>query len=183
MIGWKSLNKWYYGAEYSNSRNKIANPSNLFTIYFTSSNSVKGMIKRHGPPDVIEIRKMFIDAKSTQRWETKVLKRLKLSTGFKPDGIWLNRTDNMLPRMNGNKRSKESIDKQIKTITGKSSGALGKTYSRMTCNICDKSISSSKFNYHIKTCTDKIRSCEWCANQIKPKTYYVRFCGYSCSIS
>lgn len=38
LIGWSKLNWWYYGAEFAKIK-KIANPSNLWTTYFTSSKS------------------------------------------------------------------------------------------------------------------------------------------------
>ncbi len=90
LIGWSKFNKWYYGVEYSNNKNKIANPSNLFTSYFTSSNYVSNFITENGNPDIIQIRKTFNNAEEARNWEYKVLKRLNVVKLTK----WLNKTDN-----------------------------------------------------------------------------------------
>ena len=56
LIGWKSLDKWYYGVRYG----KGVHPSDLWVVYFTSSRHVKKFRDDHGEPDVIEIRKPSI---------------------------------------------------------------------------------------------------------------------------
>lgn len=89
LIGWSDLNIWYYGSEYSNKR-KIANPKNLWTIYFTSSKVVKEFRNNHGEPDVIQIRRIFKSRDECVEWEHKVLRRMKV---IKSDR-WLNKTDN-----------------------------------------------------------------------------------------
>lgn len=86
LIGWSRLDKWYYGVEYS-IKCKIANPSNLWSIYFTSSNAVKTFRRKHGEPDVIQIRKTFKTAKEAQYWEDKVIMRI----GAVSKSNWLNR--------------------------------------------------------------------------------------------
>ena len=55
LIGWKSLNLWYYGVRIS----KNCNPSDLWVTYFTSSKYVAETVKTHGDPDVVQIRKIF----------------------------------------------------------------------------------------------------------------------------
>lgn len=90
LIGWSKLNIWYYGAEYGQ-KTKIANPSNLWTTYFTSSKEVQITIEYCGNPDVIEIRKVFSDRNKCILWEHKVLRRLNASQNPK----WLNKTDNI----------------------------------------------------------------------------------------
>ncbi len=92
LLGWKSLDKWYYGVEYG-SKTKTANPSNLLSTYFTSSKNVKNFIKRFGAPDVVQIRKTFISKEKAIDWEHKVLRRLKCRSSLK----WLNRTDSKVP--------------------------------------------------------------------------------------
>jgi hypothetical protein len=90
LIGWSSLNKWYYGVEYS-LKTKIANPSNLWTKYFTSSNIVKNFRNVYGEPDIIQVRKTFSKGtdlekmESAIRWEKKVLSSINLI-----DSKWLN---------------------------------------------------------------------------------------------
>jgi len=85
LIGWSHINKWYYGVEYSNSK-KIANPKNLWTIYFTSSNIVKKFREEYGEPDVIQIRKIFTKGNRKERqikaslWEHKVLSKIDITS-------------------------------------------------------------------------------------------------------
>jgi hypothetical protein len=146
LIGWSSLNTWYYGSEYG-SRCKTANPKNLWTTYFTSSIHVKDFRSKHGEPDVIVVRKEFTSAKDAITWEYKVLKRLKV----KPNPKWLNKNDGKAPigipwseskkikvslRMsgNGNHRYGKYLTEATKlkisrTLTGKQSkGMLNKTH-------------------------------------------------------
>ena len=87
LIGWKKLNKYYYGVRYA----KNCDPKELWITYFTSSKYVKEFRKQNGEPDVIEIRKIFTDKKTAMLWENKVLKRIKAVFSNK----WLNKTDNM----------------------------------------------------------------------------------------
>jgi hypothetical protein len=75
LIGWSTLNKWYYGVEYSKS-SKISNPKNLWITYFTSSKSVQAFRKLYGEPDIIKIRKTFNTPESAIDWESKVLRRI-----------------------------------------------------------------------------------------------------------
>ena len=75
LIGWKNHNLWYYGIEYGRST-KIANPSNLWTTYFTSSREVAKLRCSLGEPDVIQVRKTFSTKDDALRWEEKVLRRL-----------------------------------------------------------------------------------------------------------
>lgn len=74
LIGWKTLNLFYYGVRYS----KNCHPDDLFVTYYTSSNTVKSLFKKHGKPDVIQIRRLFIDPTSALAWEQKILRRLKI---------------------------------------------------------------------------------------------------------
>lgn len=73
LIGWSSLNLFYYGVQYK----KNSNPANLFVTYFTSSNHVHKIYRNHGLPDIIEIRKTFSSNKKALLHEHKVLRRLK----------------------------------------------------------------------------------------------------------
>lgn len=92
LIGWSKLNVWYYGSEYSN-RTKIANPTNLWTTYFTSSKIVKEFRKIHGEPDILEIRKIATTAEETIFWEYRVLRKLKVRALSK----WLNINEGKAP--------------------------------------------------------------------------------------
>lgn len=74
LIGWTSLNIWYYGVRYA----KDCDPSDLWVDYFTSSNYVKEFRAIHGEPDVIEVRRIFKDSKYAIRCEDRVIRNLKI---------------------------------------------------------------------------------------------------------
>lgn len=74
LIGWSNLNIYYYGVRYA----KNCNPKDLWVTYFTSSKHVKRFAEMNGSPDIIQIRKIFNDAKSAILWEEKVLKRMNV---------------------------------------------------------------------------------------------------------
>lgn len=86
LIRWTKLNISYYGVRYA----QDCNPSDLWNPYKTSSKHVAEFIAQHGEPDVIQVRKIFIEASVAQNWEHRVLKRSKAVSSNK----WLNRTDN-----------------------------------------------------------------------------------------
>ncbi len=76
LIGWSKYNKFYYGAEFSNNKRKVANPKNLWTIYFTSSKYVRQMREKYGEPDIVQVRKIFKSAEQAHTWESKVLTKM-----------------------------------------------------------------------------------------------------------
>ena len=82
VVGWSSLNKWYYGRRTSSK----AHPKDLWITYFTSSKEVKAIQSIYGDPDVIQVRKTFTDKQNCIDWEIKVLRRLKVTESPK----WLN---------------------------------------------------------------------------------------------
>jgi hypothetical protein len=86
LIGWSKHNKWYYGVRFA----KDCHPSDLWNTYFTSSKKVRSFREEHGEPDIIQIRKQFFERDSACKWESKVLKRLRVINEEK----WLNQTDN-----------------------------------------------------------------------------------------
>ena len=91
LIGWSSLNKWYYGVEYGFKKRPCANPSNLWTKYFTSSSTVHFCVAEFGDPDIIVVRKVFNRGTDVSRmesaikWEKTVLTRIDIA-----DPKWLN---------------------------------------------------------------------------------------------
>lgn len=90
VIRWSSLNLSYYGCRYAKrktSKGGLANPSTLWTTYFTSSIIVKNLILEHGDPDIIQVRRTFKTGEEAKLWETKVLKRLNVLS----KDIWINR--------------------------------------------------------------------------------------------
>lgn len=85
LIGWSSLNKWYYGVRYA----KNCNPSDLWVTYKTSSKIVKKFASENGNPDIILIRRQFTSIRKAQDWESKVLKKMNVAK----DSRWLNGHD------------------------------------------------------------------------------------------
>jgi len=102
LIGWSKLNIWYYGSRYS----KHCNPDDLWKTYFTSSNYVKDVLKEHGNPDIIEIRKTFDNSNQALDWEKRVLSRMKVLY----DSKWLNKNVGGRPYIE--KQSKEHVQKR-----------------------------------------------------------------------
>lgn len=82
LVGWTSLNKFYYGVRYAEN----CLPCDLWKSYFTSSKNIKMLREKYGEPDIIKVRKIFKDKTSAQIWEKKVLTRLKVLKNDK----WLN---------------------------------------------------------------------------------------------
>lgn len=85
LIGWSKYNKWYLGCEYSKGR-KIANPKNLWKIYFTSSKDVQKFRQLYGEPDIIEVLYVFTTKEEALLSEEYLLK----SVNIKEDK-WINR--------------------------------------------------------------------------------------------
>jgi hypothetical protein len=104
-IGWSWLDKHYYGSRYG----KGCNPSDLWVTYFTSSKHVSEFRKLNGEPDIVEVRKTFIDPKQSLDWEQKVLKRLKVKLNER----WLNVAIGK-PTFQGKKHSEETLQKMRK---------------------------------------------------------------------
>lgn len=82
LVGWSSLNKYYYGVRFG----KNCHPEEFWVKYFTSSQKVKELRNTHGEPDIIQIRKTFTTQNSARLWEKKVLKRMNVLNEEK----WLN---------------------------------------------------------------------------------------------
>ncbi|MFA6198969.1 MAG: hypothetical protein WC679_01020 [Bacteroidales bacterium] len=83
LIGWTSLNKFYYGVRYS----KNCNPSDLWKTYFTSSKYVKQFRENFGEPDIIKVRRRFETKEQAFYWEYKVMRRMNVVKSDK----WLNK--------------------------------------------------------------------------------------------
>jgi len=91
LIGWSNLDRWYCGCRYAHTNsNNLANPSDLWITYFTSSKIVHQFRKQHGEPDVIEVRMIFKTKEQTMKCEEKVLTKLDAVKNEK----WLNRANN-----------------------------------------------------------------------------------------
>jgi hypothetical protein len=77
LIYWSDTNMAYYGVRYA----KNCHPSDFWKTYKTSSNKVSDHIKKHGDPDIIQIRKIFTGENRVLKarlWEHKVLRRLQV---------------------------------------------------------------------------------------------------------
>lgn len=125
LIGWSKLDKWYYGSEYGY-RSKIANPSNLWTTYFTSSKYVRKFIQANGNPDIIEIRKICLTDKETIFWEYRVLRKLKVKNNIK----WLNKNEGKAPV--GIEWSEDQKKKRSDQVSGKNNPMFGKKHTDET---------------------------------------------------
>lgn len=116
FLRWNSLNMNYYGCRYANN----CHPSDLWTTYFTSSDYVSEFIVRHGEPDLIQVRKIFIDEDPETRvlkcrvWENKVLTHFNAASS----PLWLNKHNG------GKKLSTYNLTCAIDTQTGLSLGAV-----------------------------------------------------------
>jgi hypothetical protein len=85
LIGWKSLNLYYYGSRYG----KGCDPSDLWVKYFTSSKAVLAIRESQGEPDIIQVRKTFGFRTEALVYEHTVLRRLNA----KGRSDFLNRTN------------------------------------------------------------------------------------------
>lgn len=82
LFGWNMLQKYYYGVRYASN----CSPDDLYVKYKSSSKEVKKMIKLHGKPDIIQVRRTFLTPEKAIRWEERVLRRMKVLR----DEKWLN---------------------------------------------------------------------------------------------
>jgi len=89
FIMWKSTNMKYYGVRYAKKRGGVANPSQLWKTYFTSSKHVKEYRKIYGEPDIVLVHREFNNAEEARCFEEKYL--IKTKAKYKQD--WLNKND------------------------------------------------------------------------------------------
>ena len=88
LLHFKPTNQFYYGVCYKNNRKTC----DLWKTYFSSSKLVHSLIDEYGVEAFdAKIRRIFADASSARRWETKVLKRMRVVRSTR----WLNKTDNI----------------------------------------------------------------------------------------
>lgn len=112
LLGWSRHNLFYYGVRYA----AKADPSDLWTTYFTSSKYVKELRKVLGEPDVVEVRRTFSDRKAAMVWEHTVLRRMKVVH----DPRWINKTDNAAIDFKTSKRNtKPGREAFLKKVRGK----------------------------------------------------------------
>ena len=170
LIGWTDRNKYYYGVRYAQN----CHPNDFWVSYHTSSVYVKEHRELYGEPDIIQIRKTFIDKHIAIEWEHKVLKRMDVIS----DNRFLNKSagrpigghnkGKLMPEKQkekirlahlGKKHSKEHIANYITSRTKKvSKPLLPKTCPK--CNITflhKKNKFCSRSCAHVRTFTPEYR--------------------------
>ena len=166
LVGWSKQDKWYYGAEYG-SVVKVANPSNLWITYYTSSKEVKAFREQYGEPDVVQVRKTFKDEKSCRLWEDKVLTKLDVIHSDR----WLNKrqgssvffvceghTDQAKEKMRGPRgpqseewvknRFANRVPAKTTALKGRPSPIKGKKIKhreKLLCPVCNRMIDVSNY--------------------------------------
>lgn len=103
LIGWPEQNKFYYGSRYRPG----CEPSDLWTIYFTSSKEVQKLRAELGEPPLRQIRRTFTSVNEAREWEHKVLRRMKAPKR----SDFLNLTTAKCPSMLGKTHSQETRDR------------------------------------------------------------------------
>jgi len=117
LIGWSKHNVFYYGVRYA----RGCQPSDLWSIYFTSSSPVKRFRQTHGDPDIISIRRTFNTSEAARDWELRVLKRLQVVV--RED--FLNQHDSPTPSTRGLKLGPRPAD-VIERISATSKGRVNR---------------------------------------------------------
>jgi hypothetical protein len=88
ILKFKVTGQLYYGSSYANSTNKIANPSQLWNTYFTSSKEIHKLISEYGIDSFdYQIRKVFTTVEQTLAWETKILTKFDAAA----NDMWINK--------------------------------------------------------------------------------------------
>ena len=183
LIGWSSLEKFYYGVRFA----KHCSPDDLWKKYFTSSKVVEDFVKTHGDPDIIEIRNTFDDVDKARLWETKVLKRIRA----KDRKDFLNQTDNIsinvsperqLAKYTPNVRRKMSLSAKQRGYNPKQLSEARKkiTYTKERRDKISKSLSKSLAESprssewakkHSDAMKKKAKRCEHCHAIVQNVTY------------
>lgn len=176
LIGWSERNIWYYGVRYS----KKCKPSDLFVSYFTSSKLVEKLRAELGPPNIIQVRKIFSCPRLARDWEIKVLRRM----GAVNSNNFLNQHDKLAPPINQmfgssnpqtrpEMREKNSLRKkkraqQLRELnTHHVTGQPLQTTITWKCLDCPKTTEYRSYEYKHRQ-TSKLR-CKSCAATIRNK--------------
>jgi hypothetical protein len=134
LIGWKDLDKWYYGVRFA----RNCHPDDLWTKYFTSSKVVQEYREKYGEPNVVEVRCVFNTPSQARLWEEKVIRRI---TAVKSDR-WLNKGCGGVAFATPEKLSEEwkqrirdgvnSPEVKAQMRINQSKARIGKTHSEVT---------------------------------------------------
>ena len=105
----------YYGSRYANNKSVVAHPTQLWTTYFTSSETIANLIEEYGIDSFsVQIRKTFSTRSETVSWETKFLTRINAAKS--PN--WLNDHNggrNFHSTPNSVQKRKETMEKKGNT--------------------------------------------------------------------
>lgn len=85
LIGWRELDRWYYGSRHAN---ELSPSDDLWKVYFTSSKYVYEMRKQYGEPDVIRVHKIFESSEAAHMFEYRFLKKVNAKSSKR----WINQT-------------------------------------------------------------------------------------------
>ena len=92
-LQWTGICKQYYGVRYAKKTKCLystgCHPDDLLVTYPTSSRYVHELLREHGMPDVVEIRKTFSRKEDAIEWERKFIRK----SGIIHLDEWLNRSD------------------------------------------------------------------------------------------
>lgn len=158
----KTENKHYYGVKYAI---KDANPSCLWSTYFTSSKAVHDLIEKYGKDDFdVEIRKTFKTAESALIWESKVNKRVYKWDNYLNDSYFdVEKQKVKHNGMKGKKHTEETINKIVSTRKANNS------YSVKRCGLSEETKRKQSMNRKGKTPS---RNCIKIDTQHLGKMYY-----------
>lgn len=166
LIGWTSINKWYYGVRYR----KKCHPSDLWVKYFTSSKYVKKIRDMYGEPDVVQVRKIFSNPEKAFLYEQRVLQRLDILNNDK----WLNCAIGGTHNNPGNHTTRSQIQKEsasalAKTLYLKYGGFSGRSHTKETLDLM-KGPKSKEHSKNIslgkKGIPQRKAACQYCNRNI-----------------
>lgn len=129
LIGWRNLDKWYYGSRVANNTQP---EEDLWHTYFTSSSVVDSYRKQYGEPDVIRVHRSFSDRETTVNYEYRFVKRVN---GVNSER-WLNQaypghipggTPVQIASIKGKKHSEEMCRKRSEALSGEGNPWFGIT--------------------------------------------------------
>lgn len=117
----------YYGVRYA----KGCHPSDLWTLYFTSSKHVKRMLAEHGAEKFsYAVRKVFSSSAAARSWEERVLRRLHIHHNPR----WINGNNCRFPILLGDANPSKRADVRQKISASKVGKARPDQAERMRQN-------------------------------------------------
>jgi hypothetical protein len=169
LIGWSKQDRYYIGSRYA-AVSSIANPTDLWTTYFTSSGTIiQPFAEEHGDPDIIWVLKTFADGEAAYKYESKILQRLdalnhpKLLNGHNNDGNFSHYLSHHTPE------TKKKISIKAK---GRPSPRKGVTLSTETKDKISKANKGNKSHSGSKAITDGQKLSFIFANDAMPAGWY-----------